>query len=193
MDLMFFAGLTFWGWALILLLIAALFPIVAYEQCEVGLFGIVLFFVAAYFLWHLNILRTIWTNPATTLIFIALYFLAGALWSVFRWWRYVTEKRKEFDEALAKFHKEYKIKDGDPIPDNVLSKWTYYKVEVPNVAKKKRSLVTWIIYWPWSMLWYFIRDFVVEIAEEIYKRLALMYTSIVNKQFEGVDKRLIDK
>lgn len=50
------------------------------------------------------------------------------------------------------------------------------------VARTSKALITlWMTYWPWSLLWTTIQDFVVKLWEHIYTFLSKAFQSVANR------------
>jgi hypothetical protein len=138
-------SLTFWGWALVLFGTVLFFPMVAYERVEVGFFAIIIFFALAYWIWGFNVLLAIWNNPATVFISAILYFSAGGAWSIFRWWRFVADKRNDYDKRVESFCDTNNITRADRdaaggIPEKYLDRWP--RVSVPKPANLSQAYKT---------------------------------------------------
>jgi len=215
----FMAGISFWGWGLILLEVVILFPLTIYERDFFALISLIVFGVLGYFLFHWNIGPAILYNPGPTIFYVLLYLALGALWSVYRWHRFVAQSRQEFDEEYASFLEGIKgqisrANDADlrsrgitdaaaktkaleeidkkKVPDGFLDDWKrgHGRDYPPSPLTHKQMLITWIAFWPWSLAWYIIRDLFFDLIDRIYRALAGVYWRISHRRFSDVDKRL---
>ncbi len=222
----FLFGISFWGWALVLLEFVILFPLMAYDKSELATISLIVGGVAAYFLFGWNIASIVWYNPGASISCVLAYFLIGMLWSMFRWSQFAVECRVLFDEKVATFiqlkkknlnltqnktamnfreppkepfSEEVKkrilasLNEGK-IPDELLEEWrnsfAWSQSYPPSPVDNKRKITTWISFWPWSLIWYIIRDLFRELVDAIYKRLSGLYWSISRRQFANADARL---
>lgn len=114
-------------------------------------------------------------NWQMTLLIIAAYGIVGGIWSVFRWFKhcknYVNKCKVLIDKDPDNFfsraygHTEYK---QNP------EKWFADKLR-PSDHKSK--LIGWITYWPWSLLWNIVGNFITSIYDvlvNIYQKTANM-------------------
>ena len=232
----FLAGLTFWGWGLILAELVIVFPCVAYERSECAFISVVIFAVVAYFLIGLNVAATVWHHPFWTIFYVFAYFVVGAVWSRYQWKRFVVRCRKEFDKRYRSFIEDMTRKLQKPapetrmdarssasppktvfsdmdeptkatalaelgakkIPEALLDHW-HETLRVawssgtypPSPTNNKNRITSWIAFWPWSVVWYIIRDVFLELVDWMYRKLANMYWSISFGQFADVDPRLL--
>jgi hypothetical protein len=85
-----------------------------------------------------------------TLAAIGIYFLLGAIWSLYRWAKYIKQVIEESNGE---------IKFGDL---NISAKY------------QKSKICSWILYWPFSATWNLLEDVVVK----IYHSLGGVYDKI---------------
>ena len=91
-------------------------------------------------------------------IIIIAYGIMGGLWSIFRWFKFCRNHVKTHEVPT---HWSYTRED-------------YYKTNL-DPSNHKSRLISWIAYWPWSMLWNVVGDFFTGIYDaliNIYKRTA---------------------
>ena len=89
-----------------------------------------------------------------------IYVCLGVLWSLFRWTRYVKAKGEEFRE-----------KHGNNLTDMARVDLKY----AMSASHNKSRIISWIGYWPWSVLWNATGDFfkmLYEGLQGIYKKIA---------------------
>lgn len=97
---------------------------------------------------------------------VLVYAVAGMLWSVYRWFRYVKEQ-------AASYRQRYGVSLTD-------SQRRELKSEI-SVSDNKSRITGWITYWPWSLLWNIAGDFV----KTIYEQLQGVYQRITDKALGG--------
>jgi hypothetical protein len=106
------------------------------------------------------------------------YVVIGMAWSVYRWFRYVKVK-------IDKYKDEY--------PDAPVDggRYTHYdtlenSVEVSN---NKARITSWIIYWPWSLIWNITGDFFTM----VYESMTSIYTNISKKYLDNLKSEILSK
>lgn len=121
-----------------------------------------------------NPLSYLAAHPGEIVLGIAAYFVAGAAWSLLKWYFWLVKLRRQLDAGE-----------------------TYSRVVYtaglrnfpPNPGDHKSRIMGWIALWPASMLWTLLNDPVRRAAEEIYARLGGTYQRISNRVFHGYSKQ----
>lgn len=114
------------------------------------------------------------------LIGLILYFIAGGLWSIFKWWRFNVAVKNSYDEIISK-NPSLKM-------NNILYEIRAYYMNKeltlpPRASNMKSTITLWIVSWPWSMVAWVLGDFVMEICTSIYKMLGNVYDRITKSIF----------
>jgi hypothetical protein len=134
-----------------------------------------------------------------TAIAAASYFALGALWSVGKWWFFVRDKRDTYNDRKRDFiaDKKLQITVKDAIPTDLRKEFKSYMtrygnggVAMPEARKHKGRIMTWMAYWPWSMVWTLIDDPIKKMFRYIYNRLQRLYEKISESIWAGVDEDL---
>jgi hypothetical protein len=135
--------------------------------------------VAGFLLWEP--IKLALTNWRVLLFCTAIYIILGSLWSIFRWFKCCREYISEHPwEKVSSFQKE------NYTPEE------YYSERLAPSDHKSR-IISWIIYWPWSLFWNVSGD----IFTGIYDCLTDVYTSVASSvikkatasvRFENVTK-----
>jgi hypothetical protein len=112
MDLTSFAagalvGLGFWGWFVILAWFIFLFICAANDLGVVGFASGVIISCFLWWFYDLNIFGVIYAHPVYTLLFVVAYLSFGALWSLWKWKRFVKNEKECFAERLKEKQKWY--------------------------------------------------------------------------------------
>lgn len=132
-----------------------------------------------------SILSVIGEHPGVTILFALVYFVAGTAWAVTKWWLYVIDHRDKYNEAKLNF-KPTRIED---IWENSFEYRHQFKSSgtlVPQVRNNKGRIMTWMCYWPWSMIWTVINDPIKKTFKMIYDRIQDTLQSISNNVFKDV-------
>lgn len=200
-----FALGTFWFWVLVAVHFCVLLALIEYEKTGWATFSMIATFAALYFLGDFNVVTAALRNPGLTAGIIGGYFVAGTAWSVAKWWFFVRRCREDYDKLKATFLRQNGI-EGSAIPDNLKAKWkesltSHYRYGserrysfsngvIPKASDHKSRIMTWMCYWPWSMVWTLINDPVKRLFKQIYLQIAGMLQRISNSVFSGVEDDL---
>lgn len=97
---------------------------------------------------------------------VVVYGLVGLAWSVFRWFRHVkakiTDHKRRYGEVISS-------SDARDIEETV------------DVSRNKSRILSWIIYWPWSMIWNITGDF----FNMLYESISGVYQKVVDNAMGG--------
>ena len=93
------------------------------------------------------------------------YAIAGVIWSIFRWYRYT--------KTIAN---GYVAKYGTSLTD---AQFSNLRCDI-RVYSHKSQLCSWIAYWPWSVMWNIVGDFVNTLYDSVQK----VYSSISQKHID---------
>lgn len=56
----------------------------------------------------------------------------------------------------------------------------------PDISKNKSRVICWGVYWPMSMMWFILNDFITEIIEYIYSVISGKLQNMSNRMFKDV-------
>ncbi len=158
-------------WFYTLLLIAAVLVIWAleYDYYWRATLVIVGTFLALNFFGSSNELRAlgsyIWHNPVVSFGFFLSYLGIGTVWAIISWKRFLGRTRREYLEKKRKMSTH----------------------EAENIVRdNKHRIITWMAYWPFSILWSALRD----PFQEIYERLSGTFSKMAMRDLsEIVEKK----
>jgi hypothetical protein len=181
----FFMLWTFPFWALVLAEAAFLFWCVSYRRGNLGIFSLLVVALAFQFFGNIPIFNWMFHYWDTTLLVIAGWLLFAAPWAILKWWLFVRDNSIRYDEILASYMKLY------PELPSSTANWTveqkvdweeyfsrnsyqyddyeYTKVEFcPRASDHRADIMTWMIFWPWSVIWTVVNDPVRRLARNLY-------------------------
>jgi len=142
---------------------------------------------------NVQVFTYIRNRPWRSLVLVAVYFLVGAFYSAGKWWLFVSDQRERYDELRVEFLKEKNV-SGDVMPDILKKEWLGViqrnDLEKPDPKDHKPRIMVWISYWPWSLVWTVLDDFVKRVVREIYQILQNAYRWIADSVYKEVDKDL---
>lgn len=110
-------------------------------------------------------------DPLTALSLAAFSLTAGAIWSLWKWRRWV--RSPHVQKAIIAGHNKWQnsesagaFMDSAFFPDDA------------RASENVQRIITWITLWPFSMIVYFFEDFLSDIGRWIYERLGQVYVRI---------------
>lgn len=155
-------------------------------------------------------------HPGHLIGFILAYFAAGGLWSLAKWYLFASKKRDAYDDVKRKFLLERGVQTADvpeqhkadfrdhllgnsdwsdtvkvleKKPDGTTTRVTKSVVKIKPIAwEHKTRIITWMTYWPWSLLWSLLDDIVRNVFRRIQRSLENLMDYIASLVFRGVDK-----
>lgn len=109
-------------------------------------------------------------NPGRVIFVFCSYFIAGAIWSLFKWYYFVLDIK---EQQIKESKEDYNKKHG-------------FKFEIPMPGDFKSDIILWMSYWPLSFIWTMIDNPFKRIFSRIFKNLENVYTRISNYIFKDV-------
>jgi hypothetical protein len=190
-----FAALTESAFLFYGILFVAVIIITALEENDKGgwAFIMLLFSIIFFFKFHVGALLTfIAHNPGRVFLYVLGYFAAGAIWGCIKWYLFVRRKLAEYEEKKAQFLHERGVKEFTP----ELAAYFFDRNSgsVPQVYSHKGDIILWMTYWPFSILWSLLADFVQEAFRIFYNFASTYLQRLSDRLFKTVsaDKALAD-
>jgi len=203
---------AWWELLIIVLCVLWLFVAVIKEIDELAGFICVAFLAICQLLFKIDIWSWVKDNYSKLFVLLIGYFLIGAVWSVFKWFRLVRAELTKYHEVKTKFLQKNKVivaqsdtrsggqfvyyQTDTAIPKELKTAWgsALYGFEwPPSPNKYKATLIRWITTWPISFMWAIMEDFFVWLGGKIYSWIGKVYTSISNKMFHEFRKEFGDE
>ena len=168
--------LGFFALPIIVILFLTIFSIACIVATERDAHGAAIFFAICGAVIYYPQVWEIISNWRLLLLIIAAYGLCGGGWSTFRWFKYC-KKFIESKDVKSRVD-DYKWVQGERVKateeEFAANVEAYYRQEL-RPSKHKSLLISWIIYWPWSLVWNVLGDFFTGIYDalaNIYNRIA---------------------
>ncbi len=180
---------SFWFWVYIVAISIFLMAACEYSKpflAASSLFGAAL---TLKFFGDVNVFRIIADHPLNTVYLALGYLVAGAIWSLAKWWFFVREARDRFEQKKAEWIAD-RIKFAN-VPEtkeqieSALKRHVSVSSYYPKASKEKSRIMTWMCYWPWSLVWTIINDPVKKAFTAIFNRMKATFDKIAKKAFEG--------
>ena len=184
-------------WFYIFTLVFIIFAVICEENDT--LIGAVIVFIGYCVLiqlWaEIDILKWVMKNPLHLLWILPSYAFIGLVWSWFKWWLKVTRLAKMIDEELLKFKTAEKI-TTDSLTTRQNNKFRQYSIlhlEKPKFSENKRKISVWVMYWPTSVFWFFLNDFVKKAIRRLVESFHKVYEGMTNRAFKNIDNiKIVD-
>lgn len=136
------------------------------------------------------------------------YLVIGTVWSVIKWYSYVTDQRERYDELKAKFLKKRSI-EGEIVPKGLRVDWerelndghgnggcSYRRcacIGRPLARNHKDDVIRWMSYWPFSLLWTVLFNWVVKVCNKIYQQIQASLQKISDHKFKDTAADFTDE
>ncbi|TSC89160.1 MAG: hypothetical protein G01um10143_541 [Parcubacteria group bacterium Gr01-1014_3] len=135
------------------------------------------------------------------------YFVAGTVWSVVKWYSYVTDQRERYDEMKDAFFKNYNLNAITADNRTAWKRWlddghesgkgcgrTRCKcVGQPLARNHKDDVIRWMSYWPFSLLWTVLFNWVVKVCHKIYQHIQASLQRISDYKFKDTASDFTDE
>ena len=164
----FLGGLASWPALIILLECAAIIVCIERGSGIMAGISVVIALALLYFIAGINPFTYVIEHPFGTILYFAAYIATGIVWSVFRLDRFAKQWRRTWNEA-----------------DNKSARRALFG-EQPTVKNNKDRLLAWIIFWPWSVLWWALADLVFDFMNTIYEMMSGIYSKVIARHMDGV-------
>ncbi len=189
---------SFWFWALIAAEIILLFVFIENENGIGAWVSLAIFAACLQWMGNTDIIGFVVQNPLSLLAVLAAYFLIGGWWGVVKWWVFLRDQLEEYQEAKEKFLRNHGI---DPsikeLPQETKVRWKKWLSEntkwdgenhrrldeAPRARSNKARIMRWMSFWPISMIWSFLDDFVKRVFKTIYQRIAGFLQRMADNMF----------
>ena len=161
---------TLWFWLLVTLAVILIFVSIESDKPNLRPNLIVITTIALiYFLGSGDALRNLFSNvisnPSMIIVFVIAYTLVGLLWSFFKWYTFLLDWKSRNKGR------------------------TFEKYDLPSPTKHKSMLVSSMIYWPFSVIWYAINKPVRRFFNWIYNEFVGVYDRIQKSVLKDVHTR----
>lgn len=166
-----------WVWLCIALWLILSFTYMEKES-GTGIFVVFLIFLGILHMGGVvNILTTLFANPITVILTGLSYFVAGTIWTLLKFKLYVRKKRIEINAAIDSGKYDVVKKDGRNYYGSQRSLES--DMRDLSVSENKYHIIRWAVWWPFSVIWTVLRDFVRDVFDWIL-------TEVVGRSLEAI-------
>lgn len=170
-----FALGTFWFWLLIVAVVISIVAITEQEDSNSWHWSILIGLpILLYFTGCkeeiISLLNYIQAKPVTIVICFIVYLILGTVWSISKWYLYLTN--------LREYYRTY--------PYNFNSNKEKFSAKY-----NKERILNWMMYWPFSGVWTLINDPIKKSFQRIFKGLENRFQKIsddITKEFDNDSK-----
>jgi len=176
-DLIIFGGIIFW----VLFAVLSILIIWSLEKEDLGwAVGATIVFLGLFLVLGngLEVVQNIWYNPLLFLWYGLGYIGIGVVWGLIKWYFYSLDALEIYKKIKYEFCQKNNLMADKPIPEEFKKKWMdflkNYHIHankasdmMPKAYEHKSLIVSWMMYWPFSMFWSIIHDMVVRVFDTI--------------------------
>jgi hypothetical protein len=188
---------TFWFWALIIAEIILLFVFIENENGIGATVSLIIFGCLLQFCGNVDLIGFVMSNPLSILAVVGAYFALGAFWGAVKWWIFCRDRKEEYDDAKAEFLAAKGHPGAKVVPVELRAEWkellegrAYSRgrtlADTPRVRDNKARVMRWMTFWPVSLIWSLINDFVKRVFRTIYQKIAGILQQIADNVFGSV-------
>jgi len=155
-----------WFWLLTAVVIIALIWETSCERPGLAIATFLFYCALIHFFGNASFFSNIQAHPEIVYIGLPTYFAAGAIWGVVKWILYVKRKSIRYKEDRLSFLLQCKVEGATidtRVPDRLRntwqsSNWGAREHAKPMVRYNKGKVLTWMGFWPVSVLWSIIDE-----------------------------------
>lgn len=101
---------------------------------------------------------------------VGAYIGIGIIWSIFKWYFFLQNKKDYFLKKKEREGKNFEFDARD----------------IPQAKRNKSRIITWMSYWPFSMLWTLINEPVKKTFRFIYSKIEGLFQKMSNSTFNDL-------
>lgn len=120
-------------------------------------------------------------NPLLSVLMFPAYFIVGTMWSIWKWRGFVARRFVEFSGRKAELLKE---RERSSYPGTSFEEYARGRGFPPSASDSKERITTWIVAWPFSLLWSLL-TYPRKLAAAIYTRLVTLFQRMSESTFDG--------
>lgn len=170
-------------WILVAIVCIWLFVAVEYEKWGWATISVIATFALLGWLGDFSIWNVAVNHPLLAVACAGGYVLLGIGWSFGKWYFFVLNMRDKHLEAVARL-KGLLAHRGKAFARDVNRRTGYEK---PVAKEHKGRILTWMIYWPWSLVWTILNDPIKKFFKYIFRKLQATYQRIADRAYAGVE------
>ena len=189
---------SIWFWLVMLAVFCGVAALVENEEGWWATLVMVMTAVSLNWAWKVPIIKTCIIHPWKAAFWVVVYFVAGAIWGLFKWWLYAHKQLAAYKEFRDEFMKEENVTELTPALALKLKNKAvlHYPLSVlraipPVVNQHKGDITRWMTYWPFSVVGTLLNDFVRKAWSYIYEFMANTYDRISKYVFRKYESDVL--
>lgn len=163
-----FTGLLLWPWwGLGVFVLLCIVDTVLVENENASWGTAMMLIGTALLVWiagDVNPFMLAWDNLGSIIKFLLVYFLVGGVWSIAKWYLFLTNVR-----------------------DDMLDRGEKVRPSQSYARYNQSRIYSWIGHWPFSMIGSLFGDFLSRIVKSIYRALSNLYDKMANNIFKDFE------
>ena len=203
---------SFWWYAVSAVFFIWAIILTEKESVKWTLISLTLYLCFFSFLGGINVFSFLLLHPIKALLYVLGYFLIGVIWSFIKWWVKVNKATQKYKKEWDDFIKNYESKKSSVPKENMnLKNLQYHQNYIkrqkeewestirnrrdtnkPYAIECKEKISVWIIYWPFSLFWSFLHDFVKDMAEFFVLKFHQFYQKISDTAYKKVEVNFVN-
>lgn len=159
-------------WFIVFILFITALGIYATETDSflLGTGSFIIALLGAEVLFNKPVWATIYSDYGTIIVYLGLFGLAGAVYTaLWRWPEFLRSNAKYINSSYESYHKKYEGTFAEYLKSNS------YEF---TASRHSHRLTTWIITWPFSLLWELLRKPMKYLGKTIYTALSTTFERI---------------
>lgn len=189
---------NFWFWTYSLGLLIGLIWLVEFTEDGSPGSSFGAFFVYSGMLWWQfdipigGVLSYLGDNPLTTIMLMLGYFGIGTAYGTWKWVRVMKKAAKKLRALKAAFMEKNNIQ-GDTIPEEAKKAWRnhresvyYHRDPAPKALNNKSRIISWMAYWPFSLMWSLTADFLVDAWNWCFEFITTFLNNMWKRHFKDL-------
>lgn len=191
LSLIAFGSLGFW--LLSILTIIVIIACLEYENGFKASLTMIMFLGLMFIANHLSFQSIVQWNWRYIIGFIIGYVILGVVWSVVKWYFYVSNKVEQYVELKSLwFRNNSNATELTELSAGQKEKFAEYisrrpdASAAPQASQNKSTILMWMTYWPFSAVWTLINDPIKKLFRMIYTKIVTQLQVISDHLFKGV-------
>lgn len=194
MEMFLVGGIMFW--VIVIAELVLLFIGTKKNNSVFCLISIGVFLLFLNFMAKVNLITFVTEKPLAVGLIALVYIFFGCFWAMFKWYLFCKNKINQYDEVFERFLDKCKLDPETKILNDEEKKLfneylldnRYYLPSnlgiKPRIRDNKNEAITWLAFWPISVIIYLLSDLVVDVFTNLYKN--------VYKNIEGTLQGIAD-
>lgn len=204
----FVLGAVGW-WCLTILFVIYVFFALDRDYDSVGehshlfwpVFMLILYAVFMQFIAKADIFNFSIHHPLELILYVLGYFATGFVWSFVKWWLFVNTLADKYQAEKTEFLANFTPRESAVPRTYFVSsdgrteqqrEWESvvdrHHLQKPVATRYKGSITVWVMYWPISVVWSLLDDFIKKLVRHIVTMFQKFYQLISDSAFKKFEK-----